>query len=124
MCPPRLRGEGNYFLYECEKIPRYGGGKICSVATTYYHFRAVLSIAVKRERRVMGVKANDIRCDLILLDMKQKELLELLRERGYCCSSGKLSDYINGRVQSEAGMRILSAARDILREKKAEREKL
>ena len=66
----------------------------------------------------MVVKANDIRCDLILLDMKQKELLALLRERGYCCSSGKLSDYINGRVQSEAGMRILSAARDILRERK------
>lgn len=66
----------------------------------------------------MGVKANDIRCDLILLDMKQKELLALLRERGHSCSSGKLSDYINGRVQSEAGMRILSAARDILRERK------
>ena len=52
--------------------------------------------------------------------MKQKELLALLRERGYCCSAGKLSDYINGRVQSEAGMRILSAARDILRERKRE----
>lgn len=68
----------------------------------------------------MGTKANDIRCDLVLLDMKQKDLLALLRERGYCCSAGKLSDYILGRVQSEAGMRILSAARDILREKKAE----
>ncbi|MGN1082826.1 MAG: hypothetical protein ACI4SJ_04700 [Candidatus Avispirillum sp.] len=68
----------------------------------------------------MGVKANDIRCDLILLDMKQKELLALLRERGYSTSGGKLSDYINGRVQSEAGMRILSAARDILRERKRE----
>lgn len=66
----------------------------------------------------MGVKANDIKYDLILLDMNQKELLVLLRERGYSTSGGKLSSYINGRVQSEAGMRILSAARDILRERK------
>ena len=130
---PGGRAYGARFAYGLRgKFTRYGAKKYRgTAAATYVVYNNILplsGVAVNSckcgERRFMGTKANDIRCDLILLDMKQKDLLALLWERGYCCSAGKLSDYILGRVQSEVGMRILSAARDILREKKAEREKL